>query len=156
MPFTPVIPSSYQQDRQDLHDCLEGLIQAFIVSESYECGRVWLSSLPDSFTGEGPMIVLGDITEATLHDSGTRRTVFAGQLFYVDWITDRDEVGTRVDRWADKMRDLFTANPIILLNDGLAAELVQLGFAEGEFTQGSTVYAAPSIAFEFRVQRGRD
>jgi hypothetical protein len=153
MPYTPVLPPTYtpQTNRVDLHDALETLVDAYIAAASYTLGRQWQSSLPDSFTGEGPLIVLGDITETIRHDAQLRHTVFAGSLFYVDFITDRQETGARIDAWSDYMRDLFTYNMSLV---DPAQVLVQVGFAEGEFTQGSLVFAAPSVIWEYRVQEG--
>lgn len=153
MPYTPVLPPTYtpQTDRQDLHDALETLVEAYIVQAGYLLGRQWQSSLPDSFTGEGPLIVLGDIIETIRHDSQLRQTIFSGSLYYVDFITDRSETGARVDAWADYMRDLFTYNRSLVNPNHV---LVQVGFSEAEFSQGSLVFAAPSIQWEYRVQQG--
>jgi len=151
MPYTPVIPASYQTNRQDLNDAIEALIDAFIVSESYAVGRVFVSELPDSITGEGPMIVLGDITETIRHTMQLRITTFNGDLWYLDWWTDRVETNARVNRWADRMRDLFTYN-VSLVNAN--AELRQIGFEEGELRQGNIVVNAPHITFQYVVQEG--
>jgi hypothetical protein len=151
MPFTPVIPSSYQTDRQDLNDALAAIIDAFIQSEDYAVGRVFASEMPDSFTGEGPMIVLGDITERIRHTMSLRITVFSGDLFYVDWFTDRAEYNRRVNTFADRMRDLFTYN-VSTVNP--SAELRQVGFEEGEFRQGQLVFGAPSVKWEYTIQEG--
>lgn len=127
-------------------------MEAYIVQADYQLGRQWQSALPDSFTGEGPLIVLGDITENIRHTNSLRLTTFAGSLFYVDFLTDPAEVGARVDAWSDYMRDLFTYNRSIV--NPATGELVQTAFAEGEFTQGSLVFAAPSCVWEYRVQEG--
>lgn len=153
MSFTPVLPPTYtpQRDRQDLVAAMEALVDAYIAQAGFQLGRQWQSALPDSFTGEGPLIVLGDITETIRHDAQLRHTLFAGSLFYVDFITDRTQTGERIDQWADYMRDLFTYNASLV---NPAQVLTQVGFAEGEFTQGSLVFAAPSVAWEYRVQEG--
>ena len=90
MSYTPVIPvpPNTQTNRQNLDAALAALIDAFIVSESYAVGRVWKSAMPANLTGEGPLIVMGDVTEAISHDWQTRTTTFTGDLFYVDWVTD--------------------------------------------------------------------
>jgi len=96
MSFTPIIPSSYQSDRQDLNEAIQALIDAFIQSQSYAIGRIFWSELPASLTGEGPMIVLGDINEVIRHDISLRTTVWSGAIWYIDWLTDPDETNTRV------------------------------------------------------------
>lgn len=153
MSYTPVIPTppNTQTNRANLMAALVALIDAFIASESYTCGRVYKSAMPDSLVGEGPMIVLGDVQEAVVHDWQTRTTTFSGNLYYVDWVTSPEETADRVDRWADFMRDLFTANKS-LLTDGV---LEQQGFQEGELAQGTLVFAAPSIQFTYVIQEGR-
>jgi len=153
MSYTPVIPvpPNTQTNRQNLDAALAALIDAFIVSESYAVGRVWKSAMPANLTGEGPLIVMGDVTEAISHDWQTRTTTFTGDLFYVDWVTDPDELNDRVNRWADKMRDLFTANAELLI----VGVLQQTGFQEGELNQGGLVFAAPSIQFTYVIQEGR-
>lgn len=151
MPFTPVIPTSYQTDRQDLNDAIAAIIDAFIVSENYGVGRKFQSEIPDSFTGEGPLIVLGDIVEEIQHTMSLRITKFSGDLFYVDWFTDRAEYNARVNRYADRMRDLFTENRSTVNSN---AELRQVGFREGEFRQGQLVFGAPSVQWEYIIQEG--
>jgi len=151
MSFTPVIPSSYQTDRQDLNGAIAALIDAFILSESYAVGRIFWSEVPASLTGEAPMIVLGDIVESVSHDMQVRITTFTGTLWYIDWITDRAEFNTRVNRWADRMRDLFTYN-VSLVNP--KAELRQTGLQESELRQGDIVVGAPSLTFQYIVQQG--
>lgn len=151
MPYAPVIPASYQSNRQDLNDALAAIIDAFIASENYTVGRKFQSEIPDSFTGEGPLIVLGDITETIQHTMQLRITRFSGDLFYVDWLTDRAEYNTRVNTFADRMRDLFTYNVSTVNAD---AELRQIGFEEGEFRQGQLVFGAPSVKWEYIIQEG--
>lgn len=150
--FTVVIPSSYQEDRQQLNEAIGALIDAFIVSQDYAIGRVFASELPASLTGEGPLIVLGDITETIKHDISLRTTVWTGAIWYVDWLTDPSETNNRVSIFADHMRDLFTANPTIT-GRGL---LEQVGFQEGELQQGQLVFTAPQLLFAYTVQEGRN
>jgi len=157
MPFTPVIPSSYQTNRVDLMEALAAIVDAFIVSQSYAIGRQFQSALPASLSEEGPLIVIGDVQESITHaegqgsqGSGLRTTVFSGDLFYVDWVTDRAEAADRVDVWADHMRDLFTVNARTLPN----GVLEQRGLQEGELNQGSLVFTAPSIQFTYTVLEG--
>jgi len=150
MPFTPVIPPSYQTDRQDLNDAMAALIDAFIASESYAIGRMFLTEVPDGYMGEGPLIVLGDIVETIEHTMQIRITTFTCSMFYIDLITDRAEVNTRINTFADRMRDLLTYNPQITGK----GELHQTGFSEDERTQGRFVFAAPHVDFEYVVQEG--
>lgn len=152
MTFTPIIPSSYQSDREDLNLAIEALIDAFITSQDHTIGRIFWSELPASLTGEGPMIVLGDITETIRHDISLRTTVWTGAIWYIDWLTDPSETNTRVSIFADHMRDLFTANPTIT-GRGL---LQQVGFQEGELRQGQLVMTAPQLLFTYTVQEGRN
>lgn len=153
MTFSPVLPPTYtpNTNRQDLMAALAALVDAYIAQASYQLGRQFQSALPDTFTGEGPLIVVGDVTEVIAHDAQIRRTVFSGSLFYVDFITDRAQVADRVDAWSDYMRDLFTYNASLVAPQHV---LVQLSFTEAEFTQGQLVFAAPSLQFEYRVQEG--
>lgn len=153
MTYTPVIPTApnTQTNRTNLSAALVAMLDAFIVAESYTCGRVVKTALPANLAGEGPLIVIGTITEAIEHDSGTRTTTFSGDLFYVDWVTEPSEVNARVDRWLDFMRDLFTANARILV-DGV---LQENGAQEGELAQGQLIFAAPSLQFTYVIQEGR-
>jgi hypothetical protein len=152
MSFSVIIPSSYQSNRQDLNDALQALIDAFIASTSFAIVRKFWSELPNTLTGEGPFVALGDITETITHDISLRTTVFTGSLWYVDWLTDPVEYNQRVAVFADHMRDLFTANPTIT-GRGL---LQQVGFQEGELRQGTMVFGAPQLLFTYNVQEGRN
>lgn len=152
MPFTPIIPASYQQDRKDLQDALLALIDAFIASTSFAIVRKFWSELPNTLTGEGPFVALGDITETITHDISLRTTVYTGALWYVDWLTDPSEYNDRVAVFADHMRDLFTANPTIT-GRGL---LQQVGFQESELRQGVMNFGAPQVLFTYNVQEGRN
>lgn len=150
MPLDPVIPDEYQTDRADLFTALESLLTAFIASESYEVGRKYWNELPDSFTGEGPIIAVGDVTEDIAHDMQLRLTTYRGTLWYIDFLTDRQEYRARVNRWADRMRDLFTYNAGIVGQ----GELRQVGLQEGELRQGNVTLGAPALTFEWKVQEG--
>jgi len=152
MSFVPIIPSSYQEDRVELMEAIEALIDAFIASQSYAIGRIFWSELPASLTGEGPMIVLGDINEAIKHDISLRTTVWTGTVTWVDWLSDPGEASLRASVFADHMRDLFTANPTIT-GRGL---LEQVGFLEAELRQGQLVLNAPQVLFTYTVQEGRN
>lgn len=147
---TPVIPGSYQTDREDLYEALEDLIQAFIASEDYAIGRVFWPEMPDNLAGEGPIIAVGDVTEEIQHTMQLRLTTFRGTLWYIDFLTDRRETAARINRWSDRMRDLFTYNRSICGQ----GELRQTGFQEGELRQGTMTFAAPALTFEWSVQEG--
>lgn len=152
MTFTPILPTSYQEDRVELIEAVQALIDAFIAQQSYAIGRIFLSELPASLTGEGPMIVLGDINEAIKHDISLRTTVFSGTITWLDWLTDPGEASMRAAVFADHMRDLFTANPTIT-GRGL---LEQVGYQEGELQQGQLAFNAPQLLFTYTVQEGRN
>lgn len=151
MTYTPVIPGSYQSNRQDLNDALEAIINAFIASESYAIGRKFMSEMPDLVAGEGPLIILGDISEAIQHTMQLRITTFTGSLIYLDWITARGEYNTRVNRFADKMRDLFTYNRSTVNPD---AVLQQTGFEEGEMQLGNLTFGVPQVNYTYVIQEG--
>ncbi len=150
MPYTPVIPTSYQTDRADLTAALTALIDAFIASESYAVGRVFWPEIPDNLAGEGPIIALGEVTETVQHTMQLRITTFTGELWYIDWITERSELKARVDRWADRMRDLLTYNPQITGK----GELREITITEGTRRQGTLEFDAPTLRFEYVVQEG--
>lgn len=143
------IPGTYNTDRETLYAGIEALVEAFIASESYAVGRAYRAAL-ETLTGEVPVVVLGDVTETIVHDVQTRRTVFGGTMWYIDWMTSREEYVARVNRWADRIRDLFTYNARLMET----GELVQTRFTPGELTQGRVTLGAPSITFEWRVQGG--
>lgn len=152
MPIVVTLPPSYNTDRQDLNDALEAIVEAFITSTSYAIVRKYWSELPASLTGEGPFVAQGDITETvTTTDQGTIIVRYSGALWYIDVLTDPSEYNTRVNTFADHMRDLFAYN-ITVLPQGI---LTQLGLTEGELPQGTVRMGAPQLTFEFIVQRGR-
>ena len=146
----PVIPTDYSSHRADLYEAVGILIDAFISSEDYECGRVFLSSVPDSLTGEGPVICIGDVAEEVQPTIGLRITTFRLTLWYLDWVTDHEEYAARVNRWADRMRDLLRLNARIVTTGVLS----QASMDPGEMQQGQIVAGAPSIGLRFEVQDG--
>lgn len=154
MTYTPNIPATYQQDRQDLNDVIEAIVRAFMASENYQIGRAYASEFPAGLQGELPLIVLGDIEEQIVHTTQLRITTFTGTLWYIDQFPERSAYNTRVNAFADKMRDLFSANGHITLADGLEAEMHQTTFQEGELRQGNVVFGAPGLGFTMTVQRG--
>ena len=146
-----VIPSDWTSARQDLNSALEAIITAFITYSSYAVVRKFWSELPQSVTGEGPAAILSEVQETVTHDSGTRATLFEGRLVYVDFITDPIEVNNRINIFADRMRDLFTANASILA----PYLLEQTGFQEGEMEQGMVRVQSPYVTFRLAVLEGR-
>ena len=148
--FTATVPSSWQTRRQDLNDALSAIIAAFQAAVPGVIRRQW-SELPDTLMAEGPFIYLGDITESIQHDAQTRTTTFTGVIGYVDTLADREETNTRINVFADYMRDLFTAN-VRIMPTGV---LVQTGFTEGELGQGNVRMTDPHLTFVFRIQEGR-
>lgn len=151
MSFVPVIPTVYQHDRVDLNDALVAIIDAFILSEDYEVGRRMWSEMPDSLTGEGPFVAIGNITESVTFTAQLVQTTFSGSLYYCDWYTNRQEYGRRVDRWADRMRGLFEVNRSTV---NPSAVLQQSGLTEGELVQGGLPFGAPQLAFTYTIMRG--
>lgn len=150
MSFVPVIPPDYSSHRADLYEALGALVDAFIASESYQCGRAFRTSVPDTLTAEVPLIVIGDVTEQSQPTIQLRVTTFTVQLYYLDWITARAEFVARVNRWADRMRDLLRFNAR-LIPDGV---LVHTGFQPGEMQQGKVVLGAPYVTILYEVQDG--
>lgn len=150
--FTVVVPSSYTTDRQDLNDALGAIIDAYIASNSYAIVKKFWSEMPATLTGDGAMVVLGDITEVVTHDISLRTTIYTGSVYFIDWLTEPEVYNARVNTFADQMRDLFTANPTIT-GRGL---LQQVGFQEGELRQGTATFGAPQLLFSYTVQEGRN
>ncbi len=153
MTFSPVIPPSYRTDRADLRAAIGAMVDAFIQSESYQIGRMFLSEMPDNFMAEGPLIVISDIGEEVVHDIQTRTSTFRGSLYWIDVFPDHDEYARRVDIFADHMRDLFTYNARLV--DPAAGELYQAAFSEEERSQGPFTFGTPHVDFVYRVQVGR-
>ncbi len=151
MPFTPILPTDYQSDRQDLNDAIEAIIGAFISSQGYAIGRKFMSEVPESLTGEGPLIALGDVTEEIRFTAQLWITTFTGSMYWIDWLTDRQESNNRANVFADHMRSLFAVNRSTVNG---AAVLQQTGFTEGELRQGNIVMNAPQLHYTYVVQRG--
>lgn len=161
MTYTPVIPiANWETDRQDLNDALNAMIAAFqaVVPNVI---RKQFSEIPASYTGELPLIYLGDITETIDHTGkqwgstpfgGLRGTLFSGTIHYVDSSPDNDEANTRSNTFADYMRELFTANARILTN-GI---LQQTGLSEAPANQGPlTGFMHLVLDFEYAIDQGR-
>lgn len=146
-----VIPATWTTDRAELNVAIIAIVDAFIAAVPNIVRKSW-NALPETLTGEGPFVYIGPITEITRHDQGTRITEFAGQLGYVDVLSNPQETADRVAVFADYMRDLFTANYGIL-GQGV---LEQTSFLdEAELSQGALRFAAPALSWKFTVQRGR-
>ena len=152
MTYTPVVPTLSQTNRQDINDFLGAFLVAFMAAHPTVVRKQW-SELPASLTGEGPFVYLGDITEDLLHDSGTRQTVFSGTLGYVDVLADPQETNTRMNTFADFMRDWFSAN--VHVNSSGRDELHQTQTTEGSIGQGPIAYAAILIHWKWTVLEGR-
>lgn len=117
MTITAVIPTTFQTDRQDVHDLLVSIGNMWIAyCQTHFTGlsagvvrKVW-HTLPEDLSGEGPFVYISEITERITHDMQTRVTVFEGGLGYVDTLGDPEETDTRINAFSDYMRDVFTAN----------------------------------------------
>lgn len=147
---TPVIPTSWQTNRQTLNNALDTIINAFIAAVPNVI-RVFWSDLPSGITREGPFVYLGQLEEQITHDQGTRVTLFTGYIGYVDNLVDPREANTRANVFADYMRDLFTANVA-----DLPGEFAQTGFVEGELAQGDIKMTDHRVLFFYRIQEGRN
>jgi hypothetical protein len=134
MTYAPVIPSTWDPLRQSLNNFLEAIIASFQAAVPGVIRRQW-TEVPATFAGEVPLIYFGDITETLTHDMGLRRTVFTGQIGYVDVAPDNQEANTRANSFADYMREVFTANPRISVGatgtGGIDGILQQTGLTEG-------------------------
>lgn len=149
---SPVIPTSWQTNRADIQAAIVAIVDAFIASTDYAIVRKVWHTMPQSLAGEGPFVAIGAITETVRHTEGLRITTFEGTLAYVDQLQDNMEVDDRINVWSDRMRDLFTANARIIP----FGMLEQTGLEEGELSQGALRFAAPTLAWRYVVQEGRD
>lgn len=132
MTYNPVVPTSrWETDRQDTNDFLSEMIEAFRSTVPGVVRKVW-TEVPESSTGEVPLVYLGEITETITHDSGLRGTVYSGVIGYVDVSPSNEQANTRANTFADYMRELFTANARIKPPGILA----QTGLREGTWEQG--------------------
>jgi hypothetical protein len=107
--FSPVIPTTWDPTSQMINDFIEAIVAAFQVAVPGVIRKQW-SEVPASFSGENPLIYLGDVTETIRHDMGTRSTLFTGTIGYVDRSPDNEEANTRSNAFRDYMREVFTAN----------------------------------------------
>lgn len=141
MTYTAVVPvTNWATYRADLNGALSDMIAAFQAQVPGVIRKQW-SEIPASFTGETPLVYLGDIVETILHSGGQRsgavsdglrHCAFHGTIGYVDTSPDNQEANTRANTFADYMRDLFSANCRIL-GGGI---LDQTGLREAPATDG--------------------
>ena len=165
MTYPVVTPVNLSPSRQALNDALSAIIAAFITANPTVVRKYW-SEVPQSLTGEGPFVYQGPIDETITHDAGTRSTMFRGSIGYVDVLADPQETNTRVNTFADFMREWFTANYTILVNttvNGVATPyygiLQQTAFVDGptELVQGANVRLTDArLEFTFNPLEGRD
>lgn len=151
MPYAPVIPVTWDPTRQDVNDFLYSIIAAFQSAVPGVVRKQW-SEIPQSFTGETPLVYLGALSEEISHDMGLRTTTFIGQIGYVDISPDNQEANTRANSFADYFREVFTANARIL-PPGI---FQQTGLHEQPATQGPLQgFMHLVVDFTYRVQEGR-
>jgi hypothetical protein len=153
MTYTPVIPTTrWETNRQDINDFLDAIVVAFqgVVPNVV---RKFFSDMPESYTGELPLIYLGELTETIVHDSGLRHTHWEGSIGYVDTSPDNQESNTRANTFADYFREVFTANARIF-DPGI---LAQTGLREGRATQGPLGgFQHLVLSYVFDLQEGRN
>ena len=165
MVFPVVTPANLSPARQALNDALSAIIAAFITANPTVVRKYW-SEVPQSLTGEGPFVYQGPINETISHDAGTRSTLFEGHIGYVDTLADPQETNTRVNTFADFMREWFTANYVILVSTTVSGVptpyygiLEQTAFVDGptELVQGAPVRLTDArVEFRFNPLEGRD
>lgn len=109
MTFTPVIPTTWDTTSLYISQFIDAIIAGFQAAVPGVIRKQW-SDIPASFTGEVPLVYVGDVTESILHDMGLRQTTFAIRIGYVDVSPDNPEANTRANSFRDYMREVFTAN----------------------------------------------
>ena len=117
MTIIAVLPSVYQRDRQDVHELVIAIADAWIAycranmtGTAAGIVRARWHTLPQDLSGDGPFVYVSDIAEHITHDMQTRTTVFEGGLGYVDVLAEPEETDDRINAFSDFMRDIFTAN----------------------------------------------
>ena len=151
MPFTPVIPTNLQTNRFDLHDAILAMLAAFKAAHPGIVNQVWHAR--PAGPGEFPLVYLGAINEAVIHDSGLRQTTFTGTVVFVDTLAFAPETDERVNVFLDYMRDLFTANARIF-TPGIFEET---GVTDAELPWGPSVETTgTAIHWRYVIQEGRD
>lgn len=152
MPYSVVIPSSWDPLRQDLNDALMAMIAGFQAVVPTAVRKAW-SEIPQSYTGETPLVYLGEITEGITHDSGLRTSLFTGLIGYVDVSPDNQEANTRANSFADYFREVFTANARVI-PPGI---LQETGLREAPAAEGPlTGFMHLVLDYTYKVQEGRD
>ena len=153
MTYTVVVPTTrWETNRQDLNDALDQIVAAF-QAQVPNVIRKFFSELPETYTGEVPLVYLGELTETLIHDAGLRQTTWAGQIGYVDTSPDNREANTRANTFADYMREMFTANARVI-PPGI---LRQTDLRETRAEQGSIRGLMHLVlGFEYVVQEGRN
>ncbi len=160
MPYTIVTPANLSPSRQALNDAIAAIIAAFIAANPTVVRKYW-SEVPASLTGEGPFVYQGPINESITHDQGTRSTLFTGSIGYVDVLVDPQETNTRINAWADFMREWFTANYWVLVQTSSGpyyGVLQETALIDGptELVQGNAHMTDARLEFTFNPLEGRD
>ena len=160
MTFTPIIPTQWLPLRQNVNDFLNAIVAAFQAQYPDVIRKQW-SEYPPSYSGEVPLIFLGDINETILFSgsagsqvaSGLRQAVLAGTVEYVDVSPDNQEANTRANSFADYMREVFTANARIY-STGIFQET---GLREAAIDGGAgQSYMHLLVDYTFTIQEGRN
>lgn len=163
MTITAVIPTTFQRDRQDVHDLLNAIAAGWIAycranftGTAAGIVRASWHTLPESLDGEGPFVYISEITERIVHDYGTRTTTFEGGLGYVDVLSDPEETDTRINAFSDYMRDVFTYNARTIESDtgrsGMFEETEAMD--ENPLREGPYPYGHFMIRWRYVVQGG--
>ena len=160
MVFPVVTPANLSPSRQALNDALAAIMAAFITANPTVVRRYW-SELPASLNGEASFVYQGPINETITHDGGLRSTLFTGSLGYVDFISDPEETNTRINTFADFMREWFTANYHILVSTSTGpyyGVLQETALIDGptELVQANTRMTDVRLEFTFNPLEGRD
>ncbi len=150
--YPVVIPTTWDPTRQIVNDFIDQIIAGFQAAVPGVIRKQW-SEIPATFTGETPLIYLGDLVERITHDGGLRITTFTGQIGYVDQSQDNQEANTRANSFADYMREVFTANARIY-STGIFQE-TDLGEAPASDGQIRN-YQHLVLTFTFVLQEGRN
>lgn len=128
-----VVPTTlWTPTRQTLNDVLGQMVAAFQAVVPDVIRKQW-SEIPASYTGEVPLIYLGDVVEAYSFSAGLRQTIYTGFIGYVDVSPDNPEANTRANTFVDYMRELFTANIHAVSDQGV---LAPAGIREVPASQG--------------------
>lgn len=152
MTFTPIIPTSWDPTRQTVNDFLDAIVTGFQAQYPSVVRKFW-SEIPATYAGEVPLVYLGDLTEAIVHDAGLRVTTYTGSIGYVDVSPDNQEANTRANAFADYFREVFTANARIY-PPGI---FQQTGLSEGRASDGPMQgFMHLIVAYQFVIQEGRN